>query len=208
MEDKIVYPDIFKTAWRGLMSQFWLLVGLIIGFTIIYSLLIIFSIPEKGESISISSIIINILCMLLIGLFLMGYLKNCMQTLDGEEPQFSSYGQVSRKLLIFLATHILYSLIVIVGLFFLIIPGIYLGIRLQFYFAFIVEENCGITESLKKSWNITKGRSLNLFVLGLIMILIIFAGSIALFAGIFIATPLIILMYGYAYRKLTEPAVQ
>ena len=208
MEDKIVYPDIFKTAWRGLMSQFWLLVGLMIGFTIIYSLLLIFSIPEKGEYISISSIIISILCMLLIGLFLMGYLKNCMQTLDGEEPQFSSYGKVSRKLLIFLVTHILYSLIVIVGLFFLIIPGIYLGIRLQFYFAFIVEDNCGIMESFKKSWEITKGRSLKLFVLWLITVLISFAGCIALLVGIFIASPLIVLMYGYTYRKLTAPTMQ
>ena len=131
-----------------------------------------------------------------------------MQTLDGEEPQFSAYGQVSRKLPAFIATYIIYYLIVIVGLFLLIIPGIYLAIRLQFYLAFIVEENCGIIESFKKSWNITKELSLKLFVLWLIMILIIFSGCIALFIGTFIAVPLIVLMYGYIFRKLTEPAAQ
>ena len=208
MEDKIVYPDIFKTAWRGLMSQFWLLVGLIIGFTIIFSLLIIFTIPEKITTFGIKDIVVGIIGMLLSGLFWMGYLKNCMQTLDGEEPQFSAYGQVSRKLPAFIATCILFYLIVIIGSFFLIIPGIYLGIRLQFYLAFIVEDNCGIIESFKKSWNLTKGLSIKLIVLWLIMMLISFVGSIALFVGIFIAVPLIILMYGYTFRKLTEPAAQ
>ena len=208
MEEKIVYPDIFKTAWRGLKSQFWLLVGLVIGFTIIYSFFIIFTIPEKVEPFGISNIIVGIFGMLLSGLFGMGYLKNCMQTLDGEEPQFSAYGQVSRKLPAFIATYIIYSLIVLIGLVLFIIPGIYLGIRFQFYLAFIVEDNCGIIESFKRSWNITKGCSMKLFVLGLIMILISFAGSIALFVGIFIAVPLIVLMYGCTYRKLTEPVAQ
>ena len=162
MEDKIVYPDIFKRAWRGLMSQFWLLVGLIIGFTIIFSLLIIFTIPEKATTFGIKDIVVGIIGMLLSGLFWMGYLKNCMQTLDGEEPQFSAYGQVSRKLPAFIATFFIYYLIVIIGSAFLIIPGIYLGIRLQFYLAFIVEDNCGIIESFKKSWNLTKGLSLEI----------------------------------------------
>jgi len=208
MEDKIVYPDIFKTAWRKLMSQFWLLVGLVIGFTIIYSLITIFTTPGKGETIGISNIVVMILGLLLYGLFYMGFLRNCMQTLDGEEPQFSAYGQVSRKLPVFIVSYILFNLILILGLTLFIIPGIYLGIRLQFYLAFIVEENCGILESFKKSWNITKGMSLKLFVMWLIMMLILFAGSIALLIGIFIAVPLIILMYGYMFRKLTEPAAQ
>ena len=206
MEDKLVYSNILKAAWKGLKSQFWLLVGLIIGFTIIYSLLMILTIPTKGESIEISKIVVSILSSLILGLFLMGYLKNCLQTLDGEEPQFSAYGQVSRKLLSFLVAYIVYNIIVIIGLALFVAPGIYLGLRLQFFYALMVDDNTGIIDSFKKSWSITKGHSLSLFILFLIMLLIYFIGSIALFVGIFIATPLTVLMYGYIYRKLTEPA--
>ena len=156
MEEKLVYSDILKTAWKGLKSQFWLLVGLVIGFTIIYSLLMIFTIPDKVESFEVSKIIVNILSAFIFGLFVMGYLKNCLQTLDGEEPQFSAYGQVSRKLLIFLVAYIIYYVIVIIGLVLLIAPGIYLSLRLQFFFASMVEENTGIMDSFKRSWNITK----------------------------------------------------
>ena len=206
MEDKLVYSDILKAALKGLKSQFWLLVGLIIGFTIVYSLLFIFAIPAKGESIGISGVVVGILSLLLLYLFQMGYLKNCMQTLDGEEPQFSAYGQVSRKLLSYLAASVIYIVIITIGSALLIVPGIYLSLRLQFFYASMVEDNTGVIDSLKRSWNITKGYSLSLFILLLIIILISFIGFIALFIGIFVAAPLITLMYGYVYRKLTAPA--
>jgi uncharacterized membrane protein len=183
-------------------------VGLIIGFTIIYSLLIIFAMPAKGESMGAGSMIVSILCPLMMGLFLMGYLKNCLQTLDGEEPQFSAYGQESRKLITFLIAYIIYMVIVALGTVLLIVPGIYLALRLQFFYAAIVEDNAGIIESLKRSWTMTKGHSLSLFILFLFMLLVYFIGCVALFVGIFIAAPLIMLIYGYTYRKLTAPAAQ
>ena len=208
MEDKLIYSDILKAAWKGLKSQFWLLVGLIIGFTIVYSLLLIFTVPMKGETVGISSIIISILSFFLISLFIMGYLKNCLQTLDGEEPQFSAYGQVSRKLIIFLIAYIIMAIIITIGTVLIIAPGIYLGLRLQFFYAFIVEEDAGVIDSFKRSWNITKGYTLQLFILFLISLLIYFIGCITLFIGIFIAIPFIVLIYGYTYRKLTAPAAQ
>ncbi|MDR1523786.1 MAG: hypothetical protein LBS79_00825 [Tannerella sp.] len=208
MKEKINYSDIFRTAWKGLKSQFWLLTGLLIGFTIIYSLLFIFAIPATGEAFTISGIAVSVLCFFLLCLFQLGYLKNCFQTLDGEEPQFSSYGQVSRKLLSFLVAYIIYSIIITIGCVLLIIPGIYLTLRLQFFFASMVDENTGIIESFKRSWTITKGHSLSLFVVMLIMILISFIGQIALFVGLFVAIPLIVLMYGVTFRRLTTPAVQ
>ena len=205
MEEKIVYSDIFKIAWKGLKAQFWLLVGLCIGFVIIFSLLLIFAVPAKGEAMTISSIVVCILCFLLFGLFQLGYLKNCFQALDGEEPQFSAYGQESRKLLSYLIAYIIYSVIIIIGFALLILPGLYLLLRLQFYYASMVDENAGIIESFKRSWEITKGHTLVLFVLALMMLLIILIGEIALFVGVFIAIPLIVLMYGYAFRRLTMP---
>ena len=208
MEDKLVYSDILKAAWKGLKSQFWLLVGLIIGFTIVYSLLMIFTVPAKGETVGISSIIISILSFFLIALFIMGYLKNCLQTLDGEEPQFSAYGQVSKKLIIFLIAYIIMAIIITIGTALLIVPGIYLGLRLQFFYAFIVDENTGVIDSFKRSWNLTKGSTFKLFVLFLISLLICIIGHIAFIAGIFVAIPFLVLMYCYTYRKLSAPASQ
>ena len=208
MTEKIVYADIFKAAWKGLKSQIWLLAGLLIGFTIIYSLLCLFTAPAKGETISISGIIVMILCIVLQCIFMMGYLRNCLQTLEGEEPQFSAYGQVTRKLFRFLIAHILYSVMLAIGFALLILPGIYLILRFQFFIASMVDEDTGVIASFKRSWNITKGQTLQLFVLILIYLLIFFIGTIALGIGIFVAIPLIYLMYARTYYKLIAPETQ
>ena len=95
--------------------------------------------------------------------------------------------------------------VVLAGFLFFIIPGIYLALRLQFFQAFIIEENAGIIESLHKSWEITKGQVLPLFILALVMIGILILGCILFGIGIFVAVPLIYMMYGYVFRKLNTP---
>ena len=208
MNEKIVYGDIFKAAWKSLMSQIWLLTGLLVGFTIILSLLLLFAIPGKGEAISISGILVLVLCLLLGGLITMGFLRNCMQTLDGEEPQFTAYGQVSHKLFRFLLAYILFSVMITIGLAFFIFPGVYLFLRFQFFYASMVDEDTGLITSFQRSWQITKGQTSNLFVLLLIHALLFTIGLIMLGIGIFVAIPLIILMYGYTFRKLIAPVAQ
>ena len=208
MNEKIVYADIFKTAWKGLKSQIWLLAGLLIGFAIIYSLLCLFVVPEKGETIGISGIIVMILCVVLQCVFMMGYLKNCMQTLEGEEPQFSAYGQVTRKLFRFLIAYILFSVMLAIGFALLLLPGIYLMLRFQFFFASIVDEDADVISSFKRSWNLTKGQTVQLIVLMLIHLLIFIIGTIALGFGLFVAVPLIMLLYARTYYILIAPATQ
>lgn len=138
-------------------------------------------------------------------LFNLGYTKNIFQALDGEEPQFSAYGQQSRKILTYFVANILFFIVVSIGLMFLIIPGIYLALRLQFFTMFIVEEDAGITDSLKRSWEITKGQGLPLFMLFLTTLAIILVGMIIFFIGIFLAFPILLMMQCYVYRKLNSP---
>ena len=77
--------------------------------------------------------------------------------------------------------------------------------RLQFYAALIVEDDAGIIESLQRSWEITRGQEMSLFMLMLAMIGICILGLILLGIGIFVAMPLIYMMYAYVFRKLNAP---
>jgi uncharacterized membrane protein len=91
-----------------------------------------------------------------------------------------------------------------IGALCLLLPSVYFGIRFTFYQAFIVEDDAGIVESLGKSWEITKGQELPLFLLGLIMIGISIVGILVFLIGIFVATPLIWLMHCCVFRKLNK----
>jgi uncharacterized membrane protein len=205
--EKINYSEILKSSWRKLLKQFWLLVGLGIGFTIIYSLLCIFSMPEPGEAMKLSGILVGILSSILLIIFMMGYMKNCFQTIDGEEPQFSAYGQVSRKFFTYLFATVIYSIIVSIGFALLILPGIYLMVRLNYYAAAIVDEDAGIIESLKRSWQITKGQVMPVLVIFLIIMVLSFIGTLALIVGIFVAIPFIVLIECTTFRRLTAPSI-
>jgi len=86
----------------------------------------------------------------------------------------------------------------------LIIPGIILSIRLSFFDYFIVDRNSKIIESLKKSWEITKGNTWNLFLLYLLLGLINFLGALALMIGLFWSIPTTMLAQAFVYRKLSS----
>lgn len=210
MEPKFMISEVFGTSWKHTKSQIWVLVGLLIGFSILSMIVTLFGMPAQGSIVG--RVIVQIVSLLISCIFMLGYVKNIFQALDGEEPQFSVYGQQSRKIITYLIANILFSIAVCIGMVLLIIPGIYLYLRLQFFTAFIVEEDCGIIESLQKSWNMTQGQTLPLFLLLLTMIGTAIVGCILFFVGLFVAVPLIYMMQCYTFRKLntisTEEEVQ
>ena len=206
MKPNLIIADAIKTSWKAVKSPIWVLVGLLIGYTILSFILSIFGTPGSGSIAG--SIIVNFVSLIIGLIFSLGYYKNMFQALDGLEPQFSAYGQQSRKILTYFIASVIYFIIVAVGLAFLIVPGIWLGIRLMYYMAFIIEEDAGIIESLKKSWEITKGQGWKLFLLGLTTIAIALLGFIVLFVGIFIAIPVINMIYCYSFRVLNALQVE
>ena len=203
MEPKFTVSETFKTGWKCTKSQIWILAGLLIGYLILSFTLSIFGMPFKDELIG--GAIVSIISILFSIVFSLGYLKNIFQTLDGEEPQFSAYGQQSKNIINYFCASIIMTIAVTIGLVLLVIPGIYVLLRLQFFQAFIVEEHAGIMESLKKSWAITEGQFIPLLLVGLLYIGIIIVGFILFGIGLFVAYPLIYLMYAYVFRQLNTP---
>jgi len=101
----------------------------------------------------------------------------------------------------FFAT-LLYNLIVVLGLLCFVIPGIFLGVRLSFFRYFIIDKNLKIGESLKESWQITRGNFWNLFLFYLLCGLIGILGLICFFIGLFWAIPTTEIATAFIYRKL------
>jgi uncharacterized membrane protein len=203
MERKIIISKTLRVAWKSLVSQIWILVGLLVGYLIISLLLCLFVFPPAKGTMSMAGIAVSLLSVVFSILFSLGYTKNLFQALDGEEPQFSAYGQQSRKIIIYLIASILYIIIVCIGLGLFLFPGIYLAIRLQFFSLSIVDENMGIIDSLKRSWSITKGQEIPLFLLLLVIAGLTIVGWGFFLIGSFIVYPLVGLMNCHVFRKLT-----
>jgi len=203
MMRKFLLSDVLRVSWKGYISQIWLLTGLIIGYVIVsLALNLFFPSPLQGI-ITMAGITLWLLSVVFSQLFLLGYTKNMFQALDGEEPQFTAYGQEARKIFTGLFAGLIYLVVFIVGLALLVLPGFYIAIRLQFFYASIIEEDTGIITSLKRSWEITKGQEVSLLILLLVEIALVVLGLICFIIGIFMAAPYIGLMNCYVFRKLT-----
>ena len=205
MKPNLIISDVIRNSWKAVKSQIWVLIGLLIGYYIISAILTVFTMPIQGM---LPQTLVSLVSIIISCIFSLGYTKNLFQALDDVEPQFSAYGQQSRKIITYFIANIIMAIIVVIGCIFLIIPGIYLALRLQFFQAFIVEEDAGIIESLQRSWKMTKGNVMPLFWLMLSMIGIILLGIILFVIGIFVAIPVVYMMYCYAFRVLNKVQIE
>ncbi len=194
--------DIFLTSWKFTKSQLAILCGLLIGYTIIAFTL---SILTSTQTSIVATIVLNIIGGVIGCLFAMGYIKNLFQTIDDIEPQFSAYGQQASKILKYIAVNLVVGLACTIGFCLFILPGIYLMCRMQYALAFIIEEDEEIIESIKRSWAMTQVYAWKLVGLFFVQFLICLIGVLLFGVGLFIAYPLIAMMYCYSFRVLNSP---
>lgn len=84
MEPKFMISEVFGTSWKHTKSQIWVLVGLFIGFSILSMIVTLFGMPAQGSIVG--RVIVQIVSLLISCIFMLGYVKNIFQALDGEEP--------------------------------------------------------------------------------------------------------------------------
>lgn len=99
--------------------------------------------------------------------------KMAYDSLDGKPDLSEALALSVHKFLPLIAMYILFYLIVIFGTVLLIIPGIFLSLKLAYSQYFILLDNKGVIESLRLSWLIVKGNWWRTLALALIWGIII-----------------------------------
>jgi len=130
-----------------------------------------------------------------------GLIKIILEFVDEKKPKFSDLLYYKPVVKYFIGTTV-QGIITLVGFILLIIPGIIFSVRLQFVNYLIVDKNLGPVDAIKKSWNMTRGNTWNLFFFGILIGLINILGLLCLVVGLFITVPLSMLASAFIYRKL------
>ena len=191
----------------GLIKESWVIVKE--NYKLIYALLIAFILYQFVQSLisaffenSILSVLIS-LAFFVITVFLeIGFIKISLKIVDKKAAKFQELWAYPQYLLRMLGATILYSIAILVGLILFIIPGIYLAIRLQFYSYTLLDKDKNIMESLKGSWEMTKGNVINLTLFMLLIFAINILGALALLVGLLITIPISFIAVTLLYRKL------
>jgi hypothetical protein len=94
------------------------------------------------------------------------------------------------------------GIIIFFGFIMLIVPGIIFACRLAFVQYLIIDEKMEAMEALKVSWAMTKGHGWTVFGMGLLAFLIIIAGLLLLFFGVFISAMWISAAFAVLYYSV------
>jgi len=178
-----------------------------IGFLILVLLIIwvveaIFSVPGSFAYRNGALYVFNILSFL-VGIFVsIAIIKVSLRYTYGQNADFTDLYTGYPYYLNMLGGSILYALIVIGGLILLIVPGIYWGIRYQFYGYIIIDQDLSPVEAIKKSGRIARGEWWHLLLFTLAVIGVNFLGALACGIGLFVTVPLTYVAHAYVYRRL------
>ncbi len=200
MSDKIFDPmQPIRFGWNTFRDnlQFFVILMIVVGvlynvpgliFTAAFTLYegaLQSALPETLIPITVTMAIVSAVIYIVIEL---GLLQIALSFRDGKVPDFKELFGGYPLFLNYLIASIIYGLMVAVGLVLLIVPGIYLGLKYQFYGYAIADKGMGPIDALNESGRMTEGAKQNL----LLFWLTLYCGIIVimLIVMIFIGAPL------------------
>lgn len=144
---------------------------------------------------------LNVIVSQLLSIFMsLGLVRVGLNFVSGRDVSVAQLFGEGRKMLRAIGAYIIFGVAFAIGLLLLIVPGIYIMLRYGQFLTAIVDRDMGIMEAFSYSSSITTNNRLNIFLLGLLSILIVIAGLLALCIGLIFAYPVIWLSWLVSYR--------
>jgi hypothetical protein len=160
--------------------------------------------------LAVTAVGIIILCLYLVGIsmvFKIGYTHLSLDAVRGNALNYTTLlSDVNfRKAIKLICVYALMVLVVIFGLAFFIIPGVYFGIKYMFAPFVLIDKNTGVMDAFSISSKITKGNMLKLLGLNILGVFISLIGLLTFIVGILPATIVMSLAFAYTYEALSKP---
>ena len=100
--------------------------------------------------------------------------------------------------------NLLVGVIVVIGLFLLIVPGIIFYCKLIFTCYLVVDRKMGVIEAIQESWRMTRGHTGEIFLIALLAIPLYIAGLICFLVGIIVAIMWVKLAFASLYYAVSN----
>lgn len=146
--------------------------------------------------------VISIGFMVLQMILIMGILRITLMYVDGEQPESGDLFACRHLLGKYFVGRVIFVLIVILGFLMLIIPGVIIALKFQFYDYLIIDREMEPAEAIKLSGKMTDGIVPDLFVFALALIAINVVGALFLGIGLLFSMPVSLVAMAHVYRQL------
>jgi len=197
---KFSIEDVLKGGWHKTKEHFLFL--FLTGLVYFVISMVLGSVNEGDFPVNTLSFLISVIFGVL---FQVGMIKILMRITGNEKPDAHQFLAITPgEFFRYIGCSILYGLAILGGLILLIIPGIIIGIRLQFGYYFLIDKKMGPVEALKASWGATRGQTWDLFLFTLVTIAINIIGVLLLGLGLIITIPVTLIAVAYIYRAVSN----
>jgi uncharacterized membrane protein len=144
------------------------------------------------------------LVLAVLGLFMAGgFVTLALKAARGQPTGFGDLFSGGRYLGNFLVMGILSAILISIGSLFCLIPGYILQYGLSLAAFLIVDQNLSGVDSLKRSWELTKGHKVNIFIFNLIGIAVVIAGELACLIGVLLVSiPMLLIGNAFIYLRI------
>ncbi len=127
-----------------------------------------------------------------------------LKVVDGKKVSFPDIFSSPGLLLRFVLVSVVYTVLTTIGFLLLVVPGIIILTRFIFAGYYVVDKNASFIDAFKKSWAVTRGKTIKLIFFQIYLLALLILGVITLGVGLLIAIPVISIALAYVYRKITS----
>lgn len=203
-QNSIDLVPLFKFSFHQFKKYASFVIGAMLTFFVLAILPQIYFMARVPEEPNTQAQLISFL-ITLVQLFLsLGFIKIMLLLVQDDHVETADMFNNFRPFLSYFVASFLYGIATVIGLLLLVIPGIFIAIRFQFYPYFILEEDVSSFTALQKSYYLSQNLTLELFLLGAVVIALNLAGILLFGVGIILTYPITTMAIAIVYKSLTE----
>ncbi|MEM1348601.1 MAG: hypothetical protein AAGI01_08610, partial [Myxococcota bacterium] len=129
-----------------------------------------------------------------------------LRILRGHEVSLSAASRnVGSFLLMYTVTYMLMGLATLLGLIACIVPGMIISLGLGFVPFIVIDKNVTLVDALRASWQLTDGFKLQMFLFGILYVLLNIAGTFMFCVGVFVTNAVAFGAFAILYTRLATP---
>jgi uncharacterized membrane protein len=130
-----------------------------------------------------------------------------LRAVRGQRPEVSDlFVPFQRAWLNSVLANLIVTVAVVIGFILLIIPGIFVAVKLSLVPFIVIDEGLGPFQAIEASWKRTSGHWWTLFLSGLLGVIVIIVGFILLIVGSIPATMLVYLAFAALFDAISARA--